>query len=203
MGQWPCPPWGNTIRLCGKKSKRPSTRSTCALCHRVYGRMPLVERGTRKCRAQRGRALEHRSIRASADVPNCRAATPTAFHRAWPSRVRGSSTRLVSNSGVESRAARSCLAPKLLVLSANATVRSSRVLARLWAMSRMRKFSKLQQASFSQKSLIYPTLLNSTVRGFYLHPCTIAKFSLFSRQHYSRIHREGLQNGLIYPRGLS
>src|SRR5262249_26051768 len=44
---------------------------------------------------------------------------------------------------LESRAARSCLAPKPLVVSANATVRSSRVLARLWVMSRMRKFSKV------------------------------------------------------------
>src|SRR6266849_149934 len=105
--------------------------------------LPLKSMECGKCRSQRERALEHRSIRASADVPNCRAATPTAFHRAWPSRVRGSSTRLAPNSGVESRAARSCLAPKPPVFSANATVHSSRVLARLWAMSRMRKCSKV------------------------------------------------------------
>ena len=76
---------------------------------------------------------------ASADAPSSRAARPTALRNACPSRFKVSSTRPAPNRGVESRAARSCRAPKPPVCSAKVTVRSSKILSRLWAMSRMRK----------------------------------------------------------------
>src|SRR5215467_11146284 len=76
---------------------------------------------------------------ASADTPRARAARPTALRNACPSRFKVSSTRPAPNRGVESRAARSCRAPKPPVCSAKVTVRSSKTLSRLWAMSRRRK----------------------------------------------------------------
>jgi hypothetical protein len=50
---------------------------------------------------------------------------------------------LAQGSGVESRTARSCLAPKPPVCSAKATVRSSRVLSKWWAISRIRKLHRV------------------------------------------------------------
>ena len=83
------------------------------------------------------------STSTSADVSNAWAARPTALRSAWPSRFNVSSTRPAPNSGVESKTARSCLAPKPPVCSANATVRSSRVLSKLWVMSRIRKLNRV------------------------------------------------------------
>ena len=80
---------------------------------------------------------------ASADVSRARAARPTALRNACPSRFKVSSTRPAPNSGVEARAARRCRAPKPPVRSANVTVRSSNVLSRLCAMSRMRKLTRV------------------------------------------------------------
>src|SRR5262249_40801911 len=79
----------------------------------------------------------------STDVPRACATSPTALRKAWPSKFKVSSTRLAPNNGVESRAARSCRAPKPPVCSANVTVRSSSVLARLCAMSRIRKLNNV------------------------------------------------------------
>ena len=53
----------------------------------------------------------------SVNMPRVCATRPTALRKAWPSKFKVSSTRPAPNSGVESRAARSCRAPKPPVCS--------------------------------------------------------------------------------------
>src|SRR5262245_11745081 len=106
------------------------------------------------------------STTASADVPSSAAATPTALRRAWPSRFNVSSTRPAPNNGVESKAARSCLAPNPPVCSAKATVRSNRTLSKSWA---MRPHAKVEQCPWAEGGLLSVETVQHHLPAFVHH----------------------------------
>src|SRR6516165_11871580 len=133
-GAGPERPGGGASHRCPRATASKTTRSACS---RVVGCPPSRSRAALRRRWPPRLPPASPPI-VSVDVPRAWAAPPPAVRRAGPSRCKVSATRPAPHSGGEARAARNCLEPHPPLFAPHVDVRSSQVVARWCAMSRLR-----------------------------------------------------------------